>query len=134
MALVRAKETFIAYKAVRTKVTEIMFGSAPFLRGTGIAIVLLRITKGTWCNFGNPKRQHIWDRKCRAEKATVLSVRNARTGKQIAVGYSCYDREFVYRKGDVVKSTNGKFTRRIDVCAHGIHFFMKLSDAEVYLK
>jgi hypothetical protein len=60
-------------------------------------------------------------RKCRAEKAIVISGN----------GYSKYNADFVYYPGAIVIPDSWDPDPRVE-CSHGIHFFLTRKEAELY--
>ena len=72
------------------------------------------------------KRSHGSERKCRADKVTVLEIFGAEFGKS-GGGYKIVE----YRKGETVVSDSWD-KDRWNVCSHGIHFFLTRIEAEEY--
>lgn len=98
-------------------------------------IVELYLSKGTRINIGIGIGKDLDGRKCRAEKAKVVSIQSVKPLSyydyadyctQIAVGYG----GFKYKVGKVVKPDY--FDKTNEVCSGGIHFFFERSDAEKY--
>jgi len=91
------------------------------------AIVVLEIPSSA-------RRSSAFGKKCRADKAKVLEIReydetrNALKGT-LTRAVSIYDNHFVYEVGKTVAEAN--FERnRFKECAPGIHHYVKLSDAK----
>jgi hypothetical protein len=70
------------------------------------------------------RRSSATGRKCRAEYAKVLRI----FGSEFAV--SNHDPAFVYRKGAIVKPSNGWDENRFVECGSGIHFYLTRVEAE----
>jgi uncharacterized protein YjbI with pentapeptide repeats len=70
------------------------------------------------------RRSNATGRKCRAEYAKVLRI----FGSEFAV--STHDPAFVYRKGAIVKPSNGWDENRFVECGSGIHFYLTRVEAE----
>jgi uncharacterized protein YjbI with pentapeptide repeats len=70
------------------------------------------------------RRSNATGRKCRAEYAKVLRI----FGSEFAV--STHDPAFVYRKGAIVKPSNGWDENRFVECGSGIHFYLTRGEAE----
>ena len=78
------------------------------------------------------RRSSATSRKCRCDKARVLSITNL-NGQDAGVDYVCSRRDntFIYRIGSVVEEP--KFcTDRWKECAPGIHFFITREEAVNY--
>lgn len=71
-------------------------------------------------------------RKCRCDKAEVLSINHIWDGTPVDAVCSDYDPQFTYRVGCMVEEP-GFDTDRWNVCAPGIHFFMSRREAESYV-
>ena len=71
-------------------------------------------------------------RKCRCNKAKVLSITNIDGSDSGNVGYSKYDPSFVYNVGEIV-SVDDFDTNRWNECSTGIHFFITRQEAVDYL-
>ena len=71
------------------------------------------------------KRSNATGRKCRAEFVKVLEVFGAE------VGQSNYDREVLYKVGEIVRPDKWD-DNRWDECSNGIHFFITRAEAEEY--
>lgn len=78
------------------------------------------------------KRSSATTRKCRCNKAKVLSIQNLDgTIADITEVASNYDKNFVYKVGEIVEESN--FCEdRWNECAEGIHFFINRQDAVNY--
>lgn len=78
------------------------------------------------------KRCSATSRKCRCNKAVVLSITNC-DGSETTITSVCssYDSSFVYTIGEVVEVTDFKEDRFIE-CAPGIHFFITRQEAVNY--
>lgn len=72
------------------------------------------------------------NRKCRCDKAEVLSINHIWEGTPVDAVCSDYDSQFTYRVGCMVEEP-GFDTDRWNVCAPGIHFFMSRREAESYV-
>jgi len=70
-------------------------------------------------------------RKLRTSKAKVLEIREIVSGKIVKNIESNYDKEFVYKTGDVVEIKNFKRDDKIE-CAPGIHFLITKDEALRY--
>jgi hypothetical protein len=76
------------------------------------------------------KRSSATGRKCRCDKAKVLSVVDT-DGNNLDYAISGYDANFVYRVGEIVSVDNFD-DNRWNECAPGIHFFITRQEAEDY--
>jgi len=88
------------------------------------AIVKLRIP-------ADAARSSAFGRKCRAERAVVISI-EAADGSPLIEARSDYDRDFMYRVGDVVVPTMEFDPNWQQECAPGIHFFITKAEAKDY--
>ena len=79
------------------------------------------------------KRSSATTRKCRCNKATVLSLELINTDPSLEIDCACsnYDPDFVYRVGDHIKVPNFD-DDRFHECAPGIHFFINKQEAIDY--
>lgn len=77
------------------------------------------------------KRSSGYGRKCRASKAKVLSMTDINTGKEVSVGCSMYDPDFIYKTGEIVEVNNFN-NDRWNECSSGIHFFITKQEALDY--
>ena len=79
------------------------------------------------------KRSSSTSRKCRCNKAKVLSIENIRTGMPCTLNSisSDYDSTFVYEVGKIVSVDNFD-ADRWNECAPGIHFFINREEAVNY--
>lgn len=70
--------------------------------------------------------------KSRVSEAIVKEIKCHKTGKPLKVAYSRHDASFVYRVGKTV--VPDKYNGKIGdfYCTHGIHCFLKESDARSY--
>lgn len=92
------------------------------------------------------KRSSATTRKCRCDKAKVLSIAKIDNGEFISEAYSVYDPTFIYKVGEMICShgIDAKYVSSIDDCVQnfdsnrwnecstGIHFFMSKNEAERY--
>ena len=77
------------------------------------------------------KRSSATNRKCRCDKAKVLSIESADGKEKFTEAESDYDSNFIYRVGEIVKVDN--FCEdRWEECAAGIHFFITKQEAINY--
>lgn len=77
------------------------------------------------------KRSSATSRKCRCDKAKVLSVESADGKEKFTEAKSDFDCNFIYRVGEIVKVDN--FCEdRWEECAAGIHFFITRQEAINY--
>ena len=76
------------------------------------------------------KRSSATGRKCRCDKAKVVSVTTP-DGDTVESAISGFDCNFVYHVGDIVSVANFD-DNRWNVCAPGIHFFISRQEAEDY--
>ena len=74
-------------------------------------------------------RSSATSRKCRASKATVLSIDKG--GNQLNEVHSDYSAAFVYRVGETVEVLDFEKNRWVE-CAPGIHHFVTRNEAEMY--
>lgn len=80
------------------------------------------------------KRSSATSRKCRCNKAKVLEIYNLDgTVTEERKCYSCYDNDFIYEVGKMVK-VNDFDDDRWNECSHGIHFFINRQEAINYLQ
>ena len=83
----------------------------------GDMIVKLRVTE-------NAKRSSATTLKCRCSEAQVLDIQDADGNSlDISAVRSKHDRDFIYRKGEVVRVDNFD-EDRWNECSTGIHFFI----------
>lgn len=73
------------------------------------------------------------NRKCRCDKAEVLSINRIWDGTPVDAVCSDYDPKFIYRVGCMVEEPEFS-TDRWNICAPGIHFFMSRREAESYVE
>ena len=77
------------------------------------------------------KRSSATSRKCRCDKAKVLSIESADGKEKFTEAESDFDCNFIYRVGEIVKVDN--FCEdRWEECAAGIHFFITKQEAINY--
>ena len=69
------------------------------------------------------KRSSAAGRKCRCNKAMVLSIEGIKTGLPFETAISIYDKRFIYKVGEYVEVDNFD-EDRFNECAPGIHFFI----------
>ena len=78
------------------------------------------------------KRSSATSRECRCDKARVLAIENLNGSEsRITEVCSSYDKEFIYRVGEVVSVDNFD-ENRWNECAPGIHFFITREEAVRY--
>ena len=77
------------------------------------------------------KRSSATTRKCRCDKARVISIENIETGEMMKEVSSNRDENFIYKVGEVVSVDNFNEDRWVE-CTTGIHFFMTKHEAESY--
>ena len=76
------------------------------------------------------KRSSATTRKCRASKALVLKIEDS-LGNEITKTHSKYDKNFIYRTGEII-SVEDFDDNRWNECSAGIHFFITRKEAELY--
>ena len=77
------------------------------------------------------KRSSATSRKCRCDKAKVLDIESLDGKEKYTEAISDYDRNFVYKVGEIVKVDNFCEDRWKE-CAAGIHFFITRQEAINY--
>ena len=78
------------------------------------------------------KRCSATSRKCRCDKAKVLSIQNVDgSPADVKEVRSNYDKNFLYRVGEIVQVDNFN-EDRFNECSEGIHFFINRQDAVVW--
>lgn len=78
------------------------------------------------------KRSSATGRKCRCDKAKVVAIEKKDSSEsRITEVCSSYDKEFIYRVGEVVSVDNFD-ENRWNECAPGIHFFITREEAVRY--
>ena len=77
------------------------------------------------------KRSSATTYKCRCDKAKVLDIEDAYTGKKIEKTKSDYDPEFIYRVGEII-TVDDFDDNRWNECTSGIHFFVNKENALNY--
>ena len=79
------------------------------------------------------KRSSATTRKCRCDKATVLSLEIINGDPRLEIDCACssYDPNFIYRVGDHIEIPNFD-DDRFHECAPGIHFFINKQEAIDY--
>ena len=100
------KGSFIGYKKARGKIVELL------------------ITEDS-------KRSNATTRKCRCSKAKVLSITNVSNTKEYDKVASDYDKDFIYRVGEIVEVEDFDENRWVE-CSTGIHFFLTREEAVNY--
>lgn len=75
------------------------------------------------------KRSHDFGRKCRAEYAEVLEIKN-NTGNKCETAESNYDSDFVYKVGEIVRPKFGFSEDWTSECESGIHFYITELEAK----
>lgn len=100
------KGSFIGYKKSRGKIVELL------------------ITE-------DAKRSNATTRKCRCSKAKVLSITNVSNTKEYDKVASDYDKNFIYRVGEIVEVKDFDENRWVE-CSTGIHFFLTRDEAVRY--
>ena len=100
------KGSFIGYKKSRGKIVELL------------------ITE-------DAKRSNATTRKCRCSKAKVLSITNVSNTKEYDKVASGYDKNFIYRVGEIVEVKDFDENRWVE-CSTGIHFFLTRDEAVRY--
>lgn len=105
---------FIGYK---------MAASRPDNNGISDRIVTLLIPE-------DAKRSSAGGRKCRCDKAEVISI-NALNGEEQSVAFSVFDEKFKYIVGAAVSVPDFN-ENRWEECAPGIHFFINKKEALKY--
>lgn len=82
--------------------------------------------------FEDAKRSSATSRECRCDKAKVVAIENIDGSEShITEVNSNYDKEFIYRVGEVV-SVEAFDDNRWNECAPGIHFFITREEAARY--
>jgi len=77
------------------------------------------------------KRSSATGRKCRTDKAFVLSIIDLKENKECSEAISDYDNDFKYTVGEIVSVPNFD-DNRFNECAPGIHFFINKEEALNY--
>lgn len=77
------------------------------------------------------KRSSATSRKCRANKAKVLSITNIDASKNYGHAASVYDYKFIYKVGEIVEVDNFD-EDRWNECSAGIHHFLTREEAVNY--
>lgn len=78
------------------------------------------------------KRSSATTTKCRASKATVISITSIDGKKRYKKALAAHDREFAYEVNKTVTPRNGFEENRWDECAPGIHHFITRAEAVDY--
>jgi len=100
-------------------------GSFIAWKKSGRYIVELEVLK-------DAKRSSATSRRCRCDKAKVLAIENIDGSEShITEVNSNYDKEFIYRVGEIVFVDNFD-ENRWNECAPGIHFFITREEAVRY--
>ena len=81
--------------------------------------------------LADSKRSSATGRKCRCDKAKVLSISDINGLQEFNEAISIHDPNFNYRVGEIV-SVNNFCDDRWDECASGIHFFITRQEAVEY--
>jgi uncharacterized protein YjbI with pentapeptide repeats len=81
--------------------------------------------------LANSKRSSATNRKCRCDKARVLSITSFDELQEFKDATSDYDNTFIYKVGETV-SVNDFDDNRWNECAGGIHFFITRQEAMRY--
>ena len=82
--------------------------------------------------LSDAKRSSATTRKCRCNKAKVLSIQNIDgTKADISEIASSYDKKFIYKVGEIVEVKDFD-KNRWNECAPGIHFFLNRQEAVDY--
>ena len=82
--------------------------------------------------LSDAKRSSATSRKCRCDKARVVAIENIDgLESRIKEVSSNYDKEFIYRVGEIV-SVKDFDENRWNECAPGIHFFITREEAVRY--
>ena len=87
-------------------------------------IVKLRITD-------DAKRSSATTRKCRCNKAEVISITSIDGNIEFKEAYSVHDKTFIYKTGEIV-SVDDFDEDRWNECSTGIHFFITRGEAVNY--
>jgi hypothetical protein len=74
------------------------------------------------------KRSNATNRKCRCDKAKVLSITSFDGLQEFESTTSSYDSRFIYNVGEIVSVENFD-DNRWNECATGIHFFITRQEA-----
>ena len=77
------------------------------------------------------KRSNATTRKCRCSKAKVLSITNKENTKEYHKVDSDYDKDFVYKVGEIVEVKDFD-ENRWEECSTGIHFFLTRDETVRY--
>ena len=77
------------------------------------------------------KRSSATTAKCRCDKAKVLDIEDIDTGEKVEEVKSSYDKNFIYRVGEIIKVDDFD-DDRWNECAPGIHFFVNRENAINY--
>ena len=77
------------------------------------------------------KRSSATSRKCRCDKAKVLSIESLDGEEKFTEVESDYDSNFIYKVGEVIE-VNNFCEDRWEECAAGIHFFITRQEAIGY--
>ena len=99
-------------------------GSFIGYKKAGECIVKLEILESS-------KRSSATTRKCRCDKALVISIKDMETGEMMKEVPSDRDESFIYKVGEVVSVDDFNEDRWVE-CTTGIHFFMTKHEAESY--
>lgn len=72
-------------------------------------------------------------RKCRCNKAIVLSITDIHKKFYYKEAHSLHDHDFIYRVGETVEPTKDFDLNRWNECSSGIHFFLNRQEAVNYM-
>ena len=81
--------------------------------------------------LSDAKRSSATCRKCRCDKAKVLSITDINGLQEFDEATSRHDLTFIYKVGEIV-SVDNLNEDRWDECASGIHFFITRQEAVEY--
>lgn len=126
-----ADDCVLTYSTVRN-----CFGLLPTCPEKGSFIGFKQLQHGIIAELEIPAdacRTSGFSRKCRADKAIVLSFYNKK-GEPLNLTYerSRYDGNFIYTRGQVVRADD--FDPERTTCAPGIHFFLTFQEAVDYIQ
>jgi hypothetical protein len=77
------------------------------------------------------RRSSAAGRKCRCDKATVLTIESLDGSVFYDVAYSAHDHNFIYKTSETV-SVDDFDENRFNECSTGIHFFINRQEAVDY--
>ena len=96
-------------------------------KGEGVEIGLVKLLIPA-----SAQRSSAYSKKCRCDKAKVLSITDLKGEREYKFAYSMCDISFEYRVGKYVEPKYRFCPDRFDECASGIHFFIDKQDAINY--